>query len=91
MLEALGAGNPTPGVLTEVTRCVADGMPVLVTSRCPTGPTVPLYGAGGGADLAAAGALHAGTVRSAAARILLSAGLAADPGRVLPRITPHLS
>ncbi|MFG2059317.1 hypothetical protein ACGFI9_35435 [Micromonospora sp. NPDC048930] len=37
VLQALGIGNPTPGVLEEVRASVAVGMVVLVTSRCPGG------------------------------------------------------
>ncbi|GAA2313995.1 asparaginase [Nonomuraea roseoviolacea subsp. roseoviolacea] len=92
VLEALGAGNPTPGVLHEVRECVAAGVPVLVTSRCRRGPVVPLYGAGGGADLAAAGAVFAGDLGAPKARLLLTAALSAepDPDRALARLLPHL-
>ncbi|MBE3014147.1 asparaginase [Microbispora sp. NEAU-D428] len=93
VLEALGTGNPTPGVLRAVRSCVTDGIVVLVTSRCRQGPAVPVYGGGGGADLAAAGAVFAGTLAAPKARILLTAALAADPrpGMVLDRLRPHLS
>ncbi|MEJ1109582.1 MULTISPECIES: asparaginase [unclassified Kribbella] len=79
VLAALGAGNPTPAVLRTVAACVRDGIPVLVTSRCGAGPAVPVYGAGGGADLAAAGAVFAGDLGSAKARLLLAAALTAEP------------
>ena len=92
VLQALGTGNPTPGVLREVRRCVADGLVVLVSTRCPAGPTAPVYGAGGGADLAAAGAVFAGGLRPSQARLLLAAALSAesDPRRALERLRPHL-
>lgn len=85
VLEALGAGNPTPGLLAEVR---AAGLPVLVTSRCAAGPTVGVYGAGGGADLVRAGALMAGSLPSSKARILLMLALAAGS---LERLQPHLA
>lgn len=93
VLAALGTGNPTPGVLREVRRCVDDGIVVVVASRCAEGPAVPVYGAGGGADLAAAGAVFAGPLPAAKARILLMAALAADPRpeAVRARIAPHLA
>lgn len=93
VLEALGAGNPTPGVLREVRACVAAGVPVLVTSRCRRGPVMPVYGAGGGADLADAGAVFAGDLGAPKARLLLAVALSAetDPGRALARLRPHLS
>jgi L-asparaginase len=88
VLEALGAGNPTPAVLDEVRSCIDAGLPVLVTSRCASGPTAPIYGAGGGVDLTSAGALMTGSLPSSKARILLSVALATS---ALDRIHSHLS
>jgi L-asparaginase len=92
VLEALGAGNPTPGVLHEVRTCVAAGIPVLVTSRCRRGPAVPVYGAGGGTDLADAGAVFAGDLGAPKARVLLAGALSAEaaPDGALARLRPHL-
>ncbi|MFF0307390.1 asparaginase [Streptosporangium sp. NPDC004379] len=92
VVEALGAGNPTPGVLREIRSCVADGVTVLVTSRCARGPVTPVYGAGGGVDLAEAGAVFAGSLRAPKARVLLATALAAEPrpDRALARLVPHL-
>ncbi|MEU6748420.1 asparaginase [Spirillospora sp. NPDC046719] len=92
VLQALGTGNPTPGVLAEIRTCLAQGIPVLVTSRCAEGPAVPVYGAGGGADLAEAGAVFAGTLGAPKARLLLMAALAAEAGaeQALARLRPHL-
>ncbi|TCO17311.1 L-asparaginase [Kribbella steppae] len=87
VLEALGAGNPTPAVLAEVRTCIDAGLPVLVTSRCAAGPTTPIYGAGGGADLIRAGAVMAGALPSSKARILLSIALASES---LHLINAHL-
>ncbi|WP_372452680.1 hypothetical protein [Pseudonocardia nigra] len=93
VLEALGAGNLTPAVLTEAIDCLRSGVPLLVTSRCADGPTVAHYGGGGGADLAAAGAVPAGPLGSAKARLLLAAALTAERGvdAALARIGPHLA
>ncbi|WP_169947479.1 asparaginase [Microbispora sp. H11081] len=93
VLQGLGAGNPTPGLLSEIRVCVAAGVPVLVTSRCHTGPAVPVYGAGGGATLEEAGAVFAGSLAAPKARLLLAAALAAEPGpaEALDRIRPHLT
>ncbi|WP_119732216.1 asparaginase [Thermomonospora amylolytica] len=92
VLQALGTGNPTPGVLREVRACVAERIPVLVASRCFDGPSLPVYGAGGGADLAEAGAVFAGPLQAPKARLLLSAALSAapDPAAAVRRIAPHL-
>jgi L-asparaginase len=88
ILEALGAGNPTPGLLAAVRSSTAAGLPVLITSRCSGGPTTAIYGSGGGADLVEAGALMAGAVPSSKARLLLSTALSAS---ALPRLHPHLA
>ncbi|TCM38660.1 asparaginase [Kribbella sp. VKM Ac-2568] len=87
VLEALGAGNPTPGLLEEVVATTAAGIPVLVTSRCASGPTAAIYGSGGGAALVQAGAVMAGPVPTSKARILLATALAASS---LPRLHSHL-
>ncbi|MET7336385.1 asparaginase [Nonomuraea sp. NPDC005650] len=93
VVEALGAGNPTPGLLREIRTCVAAGIPVLVTSRCRQGPAMPVYGSGGGATLAEAGAVFAGSLTAPKARLLLAAALAAhhEPDRALSRLRPHLA
>jgi len=82
VLEALGSGNTTPTVVAAVRDAVAGGIPVIVSSRVPRGVLVPSYGGGGGgADLAAAGAVHSPTLRPGQARILLAAMLAAGADR----------
>jgi L-asparaginase len=86
VLQAFGAGNVTPAVVTATEDLVAAGIPVLVCSRVPSGPVVPLYTGGGGADLARAGAVFAQDLSPWQARLLLAAALALapdDPQRVL--------
>jgi L-asparaginase len=63
---------------------VAAGVPVVVTSRCPTGRVEPIYGKGGGKDLADAGATFAGDLQGPKARLLLMVLLAAPetPARI---------
>jgi L-asparaginase len=78
VLEAFGAGNVPPAIGAEAGRLVADGIPVLVCSRVPSGPVAPLY-ADGGAGLARAGALFAGDLSPWQGRLLLAAALALDP------------
>jgi L-asparaginase len=56
-------------------------VPVVITSRCPMGRVAPIYGKGGGRDLADAGALFAGDLRGAKARLLLTVLLAAPDTR----------
>jgi L-asparaginase len=86
VLQAFGAGNVTPAVAEATGELVAAGIPVLVCSRVPSGPVVPLYTGGGGADLARAGAVFAQDLGPWQARLLLAAALALapdDPQRVL--------
>ena len=93
VLDAFGAGNVTPQVLGETEKALAEGLVVLVASRCHAGPVSPIYGAGGGADLAAAGALLAGDLRATKARLLLTLALAAGggPSGVEASLRPHLN
>ena len=72
VLEAFGRGNVTPDVLDGVAAAVSAGVAVVVTSRCPQGRAMPVYGGSGGAGVAAAGATFAGDLAGAKARILLS-------------------
>ena len=90
VLEALGAGNVPPPVAEAVGRLVAGGTPVLVCSRVPSGPVVPLYD-GGGASLARGGALFAGDMSPWQARMLLMAALAVAPGDPLRVVADHLA
>lgn len=82
VVEAFGRGNVPPGALDGIRHCVAAGLPVLITSRCPQGRVQPIYGNGGGMDVAEAGAIFAGDLSGIKARILLSvllgAGLTGD-------------
>lgn len=80
VVEAFGLGNAPPDVTAAVREAVAAGVPVAVVTRCGAGPTVGIYGDGGGADLERAGALLLGGFTGQRARILLAAALAAaDP------------
>jgi L-asparaginase len=72
VLEGFGRGNATPSVAAAVTDAVSGGIPVIVTSRCSEGRVKPIYGNGGGKDLARAGAIFAGDLSGPKARILAS-------------------
>lgn len=76
VVAGLGAGNTPPTVTRRLVALLGEGFPVLVASRTGSGATVGLY-AGGGADLAAAGAVMAGDLSPWQARLLLTAVLAA--------------
>jgi L-asparaginase len=77
VLEATGRGNANERVLPGVEAAVAAGVPVVVCSRCVAGRVEPVYGRGGGKDLAEAGAVFAGDLAGPKARVLLQLALAA--------------
>ena len=83
VLEATGRGNANERVLPGVEAAVAAGVPVVVCSRCLEGRVEPVYGRGGGQDLADAGASFAGDLAGPKTRVLLQLVLAA--GRDLPQ------
>lgn len=76
VLAAFGAGNANPAILEAVRTAVAAGVPVLVCSRVHSGPVAPLYGGGGGASLAEAGAIFGVDLSPWQGRMLLAAALA---------------
>ena len=78
VIAAFGAGNTTPAVTDAARGLLADGVPVVIASRVGDGPVAGLY-AGGGADLARAGALFAGDLSPWQARLLLAVALAVRP------------
>ncbi len=58
-----------------------DGLPVVLTSRCPAGAARPLYGfPGGGRKWADAGAIFAGRLHPLKARVALALALGAGLG-----------
>jgi L-asparaginase len=85
VLEGTGRGNANEQVLEGVRDAVAAGVLVLVCSRCHVGRVEPVYGRGGGSDLARAGALFAGDLTGPKARVLLQLALGAglDPEAVI--------
>ncbi|QIM17802.1 asparaginase [Leucobacter coleopterorum] len=70
VLAGTGVGNAGPGFAEEVARLTAQGTSVLLATRVPWGPVVPIYGNGGGTDLVAAGAIPTGDLNPFQARIL---------------------
>jgi L-asparaginase len=86
VLEGTGRGNANEQVVEGVREAVAAGVPVVVCSRCAEGRVEPVYGRGGGRDLAEAGALFAGDLAGAKTRVLLQlargavAAVAAEAG-----------
>ena len=75
MLEGTGRGNANDEVVAGVRDAVAAGVHVAVCSRAAEGRVEPVYGRGGGRDLAEAGALFAGDLAGPKARVLLQVAL----------------
>jgi len=78
VLEATGRGNANDQVLEGVREAIAAGVLVVVCSRCGEGRVEPVYGRGGGRDLADAGALFAGDLAGPKARVLLQLALGTE-------------
>jgi L-asparaginase len=76
VIEGTGRGNANDQVVEAVRESVAQGVPVAVCSRCAAGRVEPVYGRGGGRDLAEAGALFAGDLAGPKTRVLLQLALA---------------
>lgn len=75
-----GAGNVHGDLMPGIERAIAAGVPVVVTSRCWTGPVLPEYGGpGGGRSLADAGCILAGDLPTNKARLALSVAMGVDP------------
>jgi L-asparaginase len=80
VVEAFGSGNVPPGAVAAIGRWVDEGKPVVLASRCWWGRVTPVYAFdGGGARIAAMGAIPAGPRTPSQARmelvIALSAGV----------------
>ncbi|MFE7423354.1 asparaginase [Rhodococcus sp. NPDC057529] len=70
VLAGTGVGNAGPEFAETVAKVVEGGCAVILSTRAPWGPVVPLYGNGGGADLVKAGAIPSGDLNPFQARIL---------------------
>lgn len=80
VVEGTGAGNVHAGLAAGIEAALAAGVPVVVTSRCRTGPVSPTYGGpGGGHHLAGLGCTLAGDLPTNKARVALSVALGVDP------------
>jgi len=81
VLEGFGAGNVPPGVVPAIEAMLADGIPVVLATRCPEGGVCPVYAyPGGGADLMKKGVILAGRLSGVKARIQLMVALGAGYG-----------
>jgi L-asparaginase len=78
VVAATGAGNTSSSLLAAAEAALADGVPVVVTTRCPIGAASADYAfPGGGATWIRAGAMAAGHLGGPKARIALALALGA--------------
>jgi L-asparaginase len=81
VIGAMGRGNVPPAMLPGIDRWIADGKPVVITSRALRGRVGPTYGyPGGGCTLQERGAILAGHLRPWQARIEVMLGLGSGMG-----------
>jgi len=72
VLEGTGLGNVPGSAERGIAAAVARGLPVVVATRVPTGGTGAVYGGpGGGVTVRELGAIAAGALPAAKARLLL--------------------
>lgn len=78
VVAAAGAGNTPPAHLAMARSVMARGVPVALTTRCPSGRPLPGYAfPGGSSQWWDAGALFSGTLDAPKVRVLLALGLGA--------------
>jgi L-asparaginase len=76
VVAATGGGNTTPWLLEAAIGLMRRGVPVALTTRCPSGRVQPGYGfPGGSTGWWEAGAIFSGTLDPLKARVLLALGL----------------
>jgi L-asparaginase len=85
VIEGTGRGNANEQVVEAVREATRRDVPVAVCSRCVAGRVEPVYGRGGGRDLAEAGALFAGDLAGTKTRVLLQValGVGLDPAAIV--------
>jgi L-asparaginase len=78
VVEAMGQGNVPPGVLNGIARAREKQFPVVITSRCPSGPVRPYYAyEGAGLELQKMGCHFAPYLTGPKARLKLMLLIAA--------------
>jgi L-asparaginase len=82
VVAAAGGGNTPPAYLELALPLLEAGIPVLLTTRCPSGRVRPGYGfPGGSTTWWDAGAVFSGTLDALKARVLVALALGAGLGR----------
>lgn len=85
VIEAAGRSHVSPGILEGIKVAVAQGIPTVVVSRCPSGRVLPAYAfLGGGLTVKQAGAIMPDYISGPKARIklMLALSLTRDPKRI---------
>jgi L-asparaginase len=78
VVAATGGGNTPPAVLDAARALVERGIPVMLTTRCPSGQPRPGYAfPGGSSQWWEAGTIFTGTLGGPKSRVLLALGLGA--------------
>jgi L-asparaginase len=81
VVAAAGSGNTPPAYLEIARALLARSIPVVLTTRCPSGQALPGYAfPGGSTEWWEAGAIFSGTLASLKARVLVALGLGAGLG-----------
>lgn len=81
VVAAAGGGNTPPSYLELARPLLEAGVPVVLTTRCPSGSPQPGYGfAGGSTTWWEAGAVFSGTLDALKSRILVALGMGAGLG-----------
>ena len=82
VVAATGGGNTPASVLAGARALMERGIPVVLTTRCPSGRPRPGYAfPGGSSEWWDAGAIFSGTLGGAKSRVLLALGLGAGLDR----------
>lgn len=78
VVAAAGGGNTPPAYLELARPLIEGGVPVVLTTRCPSGRVLPGYAfPGGSSEWWEAGAIFSGTLDALKARVLLALGIGA--------------
>jgi L-asparaginase len=81
VVAAAGSGNTPPAYLEIARALLARSIPVVLTTRCPSGQALPGYAfPGGSTEWWEAGAIFSGTLASLKARVFVALGLGAGLG-----------
>jgi L-asparaginase len=82
VIEATGAGNTSASLLEAAGRAIERGIPVALTTRCPSGEATAEYAfPGGGATWVRVGAMLTGHLGGPKARVALALGIGAGLAR----------